>query len=627
MNLTSNIERIKERFPHLVSLLKEQGTHNPQSNITIETAKSGVPTISVIEGNNKLYIHSKYNPLEEARRLITQYGDLTKKHVVFYGIGLGYHVDLFVELFPAATFSVFEPSADIFYQSLNSRTPDFLTSHQLIDYQASTSKETISLFLNNVNKKMDDGLVLISLPSYEKTFPDEVSEFTQLFSRLLQVKKSNLFTNLKYANRWMQNSIVNFTDLLKTPNIFHDIDRSYFRNKPALIVAAGPSLNDEIENIRTIKEQGSAYIFAVGSSVNTLINNNIYPYAACTYDPQAITQITYKQIREKGITTIPLIYGSTVGYETVATYPGPKAHMITDQDTLAATLLKRTDESGIDIVQDAPSIAVVAFQLLAKLECNPIILVGQNLGYRGEYRYAAGISYMSQKVREQDLQNATYVEDVYGNQILSNQSFELMRKALEEYIALSNIQVINTTKGGAKIAGTSFIPFNEVLDTLLKERNIIDELNFDKNQSGYDLQYMRTQLQHIHLEYSSFLSLFDNFAKSLDKLKRLTDYREINKLSSSLTKVEQLFYEILNNQFYRVFLLLMNRVRIEWMIKQVEQLRSYPDIIQKANQVFVELKKFYSKTKEDLEQINPHYQKMIQQVMQFNDINVVETLS
>ena len=99
---------------------------------------------------------------------------------------------------------------------------------------------------------------------------------------------------------------------------------------------------------------------------------------------------------QEKITDIPLIFSSSVGFEVLQNYPGTSLlHMITSQDTISSYLLKLDNNTQLDGVKDAPSIAVVTIQLLYKLGFNPIILVGQNLAYADNKHYAEGISYAS----------------------------------------------------------------------------------------------------------------------------------------------------------------------------------------------------------------------------------------
>lgn len=79
----------------------------------------------------------------------------------------------------------------------------------------------------------------------------------------------------------------------------HDIDQKAFEGKPAIIVAAGPSLSEEFEHLKFIKENGLAYIFSVGSAINALIEHGIYPDAACTYDPKERNQNVIRIIKDR----------------------------------------------------------------------------------------------------------------------------------------------------------------------------------------------------------------------------------------------------------------------------------------------------------------------------------------
>ena len=150
---------------------------------------------------------------------------------------------------------------------------------------------------------------------------------------MLKNKRSGIRTDYAFQERWILNSMKNFKEVLSTPNILLE-KKGQFKDKPAILVAAGPSLNEEIENIRYIKDNGLAYIFSVGSAINTLIYHDIYPDAACTYDPTVNNQKVFEKTKERGIKEIPMIFGSSVGYETLVDYPGNKYHMITSQDTV-----------------------------------------------------------------------------------------------------------------------------------------------------------------------------------------------------------------------------------------------------------------------------------------------------
>src|SRR5688500_5283514 len=61
----------------------------------VQASKSGPPTVAVPAGpsGRPVFLHSRYEPIEEARRLVAELD--AEKHVACYvhGFGLGYHVE------------------------------------------------------------------------------------------------------------------------------------------------------------------------------------------------------------------------------------------------------------------------------------------------------------------------------------------------------------------------------------------------------------------------------------------------------------------------------------------------------------------------------------------------------
>lgn len=79
-------------------------------------SKTDVPTLKANINDRELFIHSKYNPKQEAERIVNNLDStiIEKDHVIFFGVGLGYHIELFAEKYPQKTFSIVEPHAEVF---------------------------------------------------------------------------------------------------------------------------------------------------------------------------------------------------------------------------------------------------------------------------------------------------------------------------------------------------------------------------------------------------------------------------------------------------------------------------------------------------------------------------------
>lgn len=608
MVLTDNINVLKESYPENWEKLKIFENEENIMISEIEATKKGDNTLSVIKNVNKTYLHSKYNPLREAETIIEGYKDIGEDtSIIFYGTGLGYHIKLLLEKYPNVKYYIYEPIPELMYRFLSNINLKNLQKNRLMGLNIGFEgiENNLSRFVD-VNR---NNIQIIELPSHKQNFIDEYKRFNEIFSSIIKNKRSSIATNYSFQKRWIINSMKNFGEVLSTPNIIIE-KKGHFKGKPAILVAAGPSLNEEIENIRYIKENGLAYIFSVGSAINTLIHHDIYPDAACTYDPTVKNQMVFEMIKENNIKEIPMIFGSSVGYETLEGYLGNKYHMTTSQDTISNYYLKNEDDKVISIVQDAPSIAVVTLQLLYELGFDNIILAGQNLGYRGKKRYSDGIFYSSSDLTEEEIGKGIWVKDVYGSEILTNEGFNSMRKQMEHYInELQNIEVINTTKGGANIEGTKFVELSDLINLKLKEK-IVEKNWLEGNSTKYDKKYLDLKLKNMDRSYEKVLKINKEYNDILSRIEKLIKNGNFIQAEKMYIRLDEKLKRVENNDFYKIFILPMNRVQYKILADSIDSLNDIMNPYIKGKTIVESFKKFMDICIEDIEMIKPIYEEM-----------------
>ncbi|MGI6684016.1 MAG: 6-hydroxymethylpterin diphosphokinase MptE-like protein [Bacillota bacterium] len=616
MALIDNFNYLRKKHPNIWSKHNFTSIEEKESLKLFEVvpAKNGLPTLIYNVDNQKIHAHSKYDPIRESQQLLNKYENIEGyDHVFFYGLGLGYHIEEYVKQFPEKEFSIYEPSEEIFYKYLSTKNIknifDFQFKGLYIEKPEQDSAVLLNQFISaNIRKK----ILLIFLPSYERIFPEKFARFTSEFQRIVVDQRASYNVNFAFEKRWTINSLLNFPQVLKTPNVLEDLEKEKFKNKPALLVAAGPSLEEDIENIRYIKEHGLAYIFSVGSAISVLINNGIYPNAACAYDPTVENAKVFDIVVSRGITEIPLIFGSSISYKTLLQYPGPKAHMIISQDTLAPFLLNRRDGEQLDKVNDAPSIAVVTLQMLQKLGFSPIILAGQNLAYKNEKRYAQGIAYHDQnnKLTKKDIDKSIEVEDVYGGTVYTNEGFNRMRQQMEMYIRdYIGVEVINTTKGGAKIKGAVF----QKMDELIKERlqNRVVEEDWLQAENQYDETFLKEKLLVLSSEKTKLIKALNDLREIFNEINAIINKSDSDRAKRIFPKFDRAFSLVIKNDFYKVFLFPMNRVHFDLMLKRRNEIRFEDNQINKAQKTIEEYGKFIYVCEKDLEMVMPWWEKAL----------------
>jgi hypothetical protein len=614
-----NIRLLKQKLPDIWNRLKDMDPELMNPSIQVCPSKKGDLTLKISQQGSESFFHSKYDPVQEAERWVEQYSQerIEKySHVLFYGTGLGYHIQAFTEKFPHMTFSIYEINETILFYFLSHWS---LRNKNLTNIFIENCKEDRVNFINKFTYSLKENVLFVPIPSYERIFSNQYNEFSKEFAEALSSKRFNINVDLAFEKLWTLNCMVNFKKTLSTPNMLLDKKR-FFKDKPVVIVAAGPSLEEEIEQLRHIKENRLAYILSVGSAINALIEYGIYPDAACTYDPQFHNHKVFEKMEKMEIDSIPLIYGTSVGFETLIRYKGPMLHMITGQDTLSAFYLFEQGMSPGDIVNDAPSIAIVTLQLLSKLECSHIILVGQNLAFKNDQYYSSGIHYGPDLKIENMKESLILVEDVYGNPVYTYESFDRMRKTMEVTLSyFSDRKFINTTKGGAKISGTEFMHLDEIIKRYLTKPVVQDEW-YRKKEISYDLNYVKMQKQTMDKAYNRVVKELEELNRVLLEVNNLLETNKLNKLQKLILKLDQIMAEFLDNEFYLVFLKPMNRVAWEHLTKQIDDMRKETNLRRKAIRIIQEFGGFIFVCKKDLDVIEPIFLEMQKEIMQVAEV-------
>lgn len=609
-------------YPSLYQRMKEIESTIDEGFIKLEDTRNGEKTLKIQKEGKGIYLHSKYDPVREASTILDQYEKTEvideDVYVIFYGVGLGYHIDLFVHKYNNISFSIYEPIEEIMYHFLSNKNLQKLALKNINCIAAENREEDREIFFREMLKNKDKRIIVFPLPSYEKNFPKNYEVFLQTFKEMVIDERSSWGTNYAFQKRWVSNSMRNFKEVLRSPNILLN-KKGQFEGKPAVLVAAGPSLDDEIEHLRYIKEKDLAYIFTVGSAINTLIHHNIYPHAACTYDPSKENQKVFQNIVEKDIKEIPLVFGSSVAFEILQKYPGKKLHMITSQDVTAAYYLKARSGEMIQGVMDAPSIAVITLQLLYELGFGKIILVGQNLAYLNEKNYADGIDYHKKLVTNGEFGNSIKVKDVYGREIMTNDSYNRMRQQMEAYLEeFKGIEVINATKGGAHIQGTIFIPLNEVIENDLR-KPVVNKNWYIIDNKNYDTEHMKQQMKKMDIAYKKAKLLFKEAKEILNKIEKLAKSRNFQQLEKMYQKLDIVFPKIQKNHYLNTFILPRNRVSYQIFISEMTDIQRENSKIKRAEGVINAVGKLIFACERDMTYVEKAFQKIHEEIKIYID--------
>lgn len=601
-----------------------------EEKIEIINSKLNLPIIQVEHEGHMLPIHSKYNPIAEAERLIDSYAEQIEQsdHILFYGVGLGYHVQVAQKRYPEKLISTYEPIAAVHEQCIKHAKDIGLQLNKMSNQYVGQTKEEIVRNLSHFKRYLAQHVVILVQPVYGKIAQASFQQFSKTFQQFIQNVRTNTQAKLVFNDRWLINMMMNIQATFETPNILQQPHHP-FQGKPMLLVAAGPSLTEELDNIRKIKENGVAFIFAVGSANEVLIKNNIYPDVVTAYDPSFENYQVYLEIIKQNIQTIPLIFGTTVGHDTVAMFPGPQLHMVMNRDLFTPYL----HDEQYETINDSTTVATVTLQLAGKLQVSQVILVGQNLAYKKGEFYAKGIHYYDdEKYIQSVLQKIEsgeilYVEDVHGNQTQTEQSYDEMRREMEMYIEnMPHVQVINTTQGGAKIAGTVFNSLQEVMKTNLTER-VVDENWWGQLEWLNEVipDKLLNQLEKASVEYRV---LFQEMMELLGRILKNNGSTNSKQLNQMLDKMYKLLSKLTKNTLFHLIIEPIINVHTERFYSNVTKCQKVRDNSEKMKMVYKIYSEYMLVTLDAYRNMNPILQmKLIAKWKHYQHMHYYEATS
>ncbi|WP_425058498.1 hypothetical protein SCACP_31520 [Sporomusa carbonis] len=426
-----------------------------------ERTGTGKSDIYFRHDGRKYLLHSRYDPIAEAKKVISDIEEARDCLIVVFGIGLGYHLfELKNKISKDTRVIIIEHNIDVLKYSLThvDFSPIFESGQFVLLFGDEQQVGKMALYLPALNfYNLVHNIHVLVLPNY-------YVYASQNKSALQQISKSLLNTVISFGND-LEDQFVGFanmchnTDAVMKSSSIDEIKGKY-QNIPAIIVAAGPSLDKNIQYLKNAN--GKALIIACDASMRACEKHGVQPDAIASIERDEPTYTYYYKGRKFPQDLVLLAPGS-IWPQIYDEYDG-KTIIMSRNDTGFEKMWMSIFEN-FKFVSMGHSCATVAFAVAREAGCNPIILIGQDLAYTSGKKHS-DLTHTEYEGENDDRDSTgVYLEDHEGNLLKSHIIYKIFKEWYEfQILSNKNLQVINATQGGAYIKGTTLMTLQEAIE-------------------------------------------------------------------------------------------------------------------------------------------------------------------
>jgi hypothetical protein len=361
--------------------------------------------------------------------------------LIVFGLGLGHHVMELVRRTEARWLVIVEPTLELIKHSF-----------QALDWAALTDEleardGAVYLVTDPDPAKMVAGIVA-QVAKHGVPFIDGAWVFTHYPLWSFAQARTKLHQAVQYAfvNRgffedeikMMSNAVANFT---AAPHWLIEGKPRLQRPETAVIVGAGPSLDESLETLHRIRDR--VVLFSGGTALRPLLRNGLVPDFHCELENVPIVVDVLKEAAKHGdLSKIRLIASATVDPRVPPMF---REAFFYFRDSVSSTMLLA---HGLRVLQGAaPTCVNTAMAAAISLGFTEIALMGTDCGTRAGGRdHASGTVYSGGLVKARD-NFPIEVEGNFGGVAKTDWVYDACRRMLGEAIKVYGLSPINCSDG------------------------------------------------------------------------------------------------------------------------------------------------------------------------------------
>ena len=545
-----NIESLKKKFPSEYKIYFEKKVIQTNKYAFYSVHNNIKVPVNITD---KKSFYDLNDPLKAIQSALCS-PDYVKPFYFFYGLAAGYHIQVIRDLAPHSYIFVFENDLELFDAVINNvDISDILSDPSLFFFLNSSSDDILERL-----EKSFGGILVFD----EALFLDVTGDnsYTEINAVLKGEKKildkditfpeqtlKNIATLKLFGNDWLKNIVENTYNYLNSQSL--EILNNLFPGCKTIIVAAGPSLDKDIQNLSVAKNK--FLIICVDTALKKLLKYGIQPDIIVSIDIGAHNLRYLNEVSENSALVcdiaMPDKITSLYKDKTIYTHYGHSIPRFLD-------LYRKKEGKTVG----TGTVFSVAFDIAYRIGSSEIYFMGADFSYSNfkEHCETSGNknTFSSLESISKFLTNETIFfshcqseGDIIIDGYLTTKKFLNWKTWLEvQIMRIKNsdeIKFYNMTSTGLTIKGSKKINSSQIKEYIrgMKEKFFLHEILMIINSSSIspDIEGMRKELKSAH---SDAKTATDKIRKYLQRLEKNADGRNFEHFYSAVFKEFQNLY-------------------------------------------------------------------------------------
>jgi hypothetical protein len=293
-----------------------------------------------------------------------------------------------------------------------------------------------------------------------------------------------------------------------------------FKGKPAILVAAGPSLDKNFAQLKDVQDK--CVIIAADAVLGKLLKNGIKPHIVTSLERVFLTyELFFSSVVDEykeECRDILLVAQSLCVPWTSGRWPGPVClvykHEVIADAWLAGGLL------GGSALNSGLSVAHMNYTIAGYVGASSVAIIGQDLAYGDDgHSHAGGIGGAFDRNSSEQIK----IPGAMGGDVYTNRVWLSFLRLLENIINVQGTPTWDCTEGGALISGAKVLPLADFIEEHVLDSEPLEQRPSDIVSDGFKGVDHRGIKELVLADIKDQYRQFDMLNKDLDDVTALMD--------------------------------------------------------------------------------------------------------